>query len=165
MAATAGLDFPSAREPATRIDRLRRQLCALEAATGLAGDCGAPLTLGNPIIDGALGGGLSAAALHEIAATGPARGTRSPARGRRKPPPPAASRWRSRREGHRCGVRHRSRIYPRSAATRAHTTTKARFLSSLREETCSGSPRISRSPKMARLMGPVSTASGLLPSG
>jgi protein ImuA len=68
MAATAGLDFPSAREPATRIDRLRQQLCVLEAATGLAGDCGAPLSLGNPIIDGALGGGLSAGALHEIAA-------------------------------------------------------------------------------------------------
>src|SRR5215475_11310867 len=68
MAATARLDFPPAREPAARIDRLRRQLCALEAATGLAGDCGAPLTLGNPVIDGALGGGLSAGALHEIAA-------------------------------------------------------------------------------------------------
>lgn len=68
MAATARLDFPPAGEPAARIDRLRRQLCALEAATGLAGDCGAPLTLGNPVIDGALGGGLSAGALHEIAA-------------------------------------------------------------------------------------------------
>src|SRR5262245_40878733 len=68
MAATARLDFPPAREPAARIDRLRRQLCALEAATGLAGDCGAPLPLGNPVIDGALGGGLSAGALHEIAA-------------------------------------------------------------------------------------------------
>src|SRR5262249_40792734 len=68
MAATAQLDFPPAREPAARLDRLRRQLCALEAATGLAGDCGAPLTLGNPVIDGALGGGLSAGALNEIAA-------------------------------------------------------------------------------------------------
>jgi protein ImuA len=68
MAATARLDFPPAGEPAARIDRLRRQLCALEAATGLAGDGGAPLALGNPIIDGALGGGLSAGALHEIAA-------------------------------------------------------------------------------------------------
>src|SRR6516164_7648817 len=36
MAATARLDFPPAGEPASRIDRLRRQLCALEAATGLA---------------------------------------------------------------------------------------------------------------------------------
>src|SRR6516165_10610451 len=53
MAATAQLDFPPAGEPAARIDRLRRQLCALEASTGLAG---------------ALGGGLSAGALHEIAA-------------------------------------------------------------------------------------------------
>src|SRR5215831_3821631 len=68
MAATARLDFPPAGEPAARIDRLRRQLCALEASTGLAGDCGVPLALGNPVIDGALGGGLSAGALHEIAA-------------------------------------------------------------------------------------------------
>src|SRR5262249_59411191 len=65
---TARLHFPPVREPAARIDRLRRQLCALEAATGLAGDGGAPLALGNPVIDGALGGGLSAGALHEIAA-------------------------------------------------------------------------------------------------
>jgi protein ImuA len=68
MAATARLDLPPAGEPAARIDRLRRQLRALEAATGLVGDCGAPLALGNPVIDGALGGGLSAGALHEIAA-------------------------------------------------------------------------------------------------
>ena len=68
MAATARLDLPPAGEPAARIDRLRRQLRALEAATGLAGDCGAPLALGNPVIDGALGGGLSAGALHEVAA-------------------------------------------------------------------------------------------------
>jgi protein ImuA len=40
----------------------------LEAATSLAGDCGAPLTLGNPVIDDALGGGLSIGVLHEIAA-------------------------------------------------------------------------------------------------
>jgi protein ImuA len=68
MAATARLDLPPAGEPAARIDRLRRQLCALGASIGLAGDCGAPLALGNPVIDGALGGGLSASALHEIAA-------------------------------------------------------------------------------------------------
>src|SRR5215468_5575753 len=68
MAATARLDASSGGEPAARIDRLRRQLCALEAATGLAGDCGAPLALGHPVIDGALGGGLSAGALHEVAA-------------------------------------------------------------------------------------------------
>jgi protein ImuA len=68
MVPTARLDSSPAGEPATRIDRLRRQLCALEAATGLAGDCGAPLALGTPVIDGALGGGLSAGALHEIAA-------------------------------------------------------------------------------------------------
>jgi protein ImuA len=68
MAATARLDFPPAGEPAACIDRLRRQLCALEAATGLAGDGGAPLALGHPVIDGALGGGLGAGALHEVAA-------------------------------------------------------------------------------------------------
>src|SRR5262249_62026093 len=67
-AATARLDLPPAGKPAARIDRLRRQLRALEAATGLMGDCSAPLALGNPVIDGALGGGLSAGALHEIAA-------------------------------------------------------------------------------------------------
>jgi protein ImuA len=68
MIATARLDSSSGGEPAARINRLRRQLCALEAATGLAGDCGAPLALGHPGIDGALGGGLSAGALHEVAA-------------------------------------------------------------------------------------------------
>src|SRR5262249_43886909 len=68
MEATAQLDASSGGEPAARIDRLRRQLCALEAATGLAGDCGVPLALGHPVIDGALGGGLSARALHEVAA-------------------------------------------------------------------------------------------------
>src|SRR5262245_25527228 len=68
MAATARMDASSGGEPVARIDRLRRQLCALEAATGLAGDCGAPLALGHPVIDGALGGGLSAGALHEVAA-------------------------------------------------------------------------------------------------
>src|SRR5215831_362351 len=68
MAATERLHSSFTAEPAARIDWLRRQLCALEAATGLAGDCGAPLALGNPVIDGALGGGLGAGALHEIAA-------------------------------------------------------------------------------------------------
>src|SRR5258707_14772059 len=68
MAATVRLDASAGGEPAARIDRLRWQLCALEAATGLAGDCGAPLALGHPVIDGALGGGLSAGALHEVAA-------------------------------------------------------------------------------------------------
>jgi len=68
MEATARLDASSGGEPAARIDRLRRQLCALEAATGLAGDCGARLALGHAVIDGALGGGLSAGALHEVAA-------------------------------------------------------------------------------------------------
>jgi protein ImuA len=53
---------------ATRIDRLRRRLWGLEGATGLMGECGAPLPLGIPAIDSALGGGLSRGALHEIAA-------------------------------------------------------------------------------------------------
>src|ERR1700758_4501542 len=68
MAATVRLDASSGGEPAARNDRPRRRLCALEAATGLAGDCGAPLALGHSVIDGALGGGLSAGALHEVAA-------------------------------------------------------------------------------------------------
>jgi protein ImuA len=57
---------------AARIDRLRRRLWGLEAATGLASECGAPLPLGIPAIDGALGGGLNRGALHEIAAAGEA---------------------------------------------------------------------------------------------
>src|SRR5215467_7943040 len=64
MEATARPDASSGGETAARIARLRRQLCALEAATGLAGACGAPLALGDPV----LGGGLSAGALHEVAA-------------------------------------------------------------------------------------------------
>jgi protein ImuA len=68
MVGTARLDSSPAGGPVARIDRLRRQLCALEAATGLVGECGAPLALGNPAIDGALGGGLGCGALHEIAA-------------------------------------------------------------------------------------------------
>jgi protein ImuA len=70
MGATAGRHFSSSvgGTAAGRIDRLRRKLWALE--TGLAGECGAPLPLGIPIIDGALGGGLNYGAVHEIAATG-----------------------------------------------------------------------------------------------
>jgi protein ImuA len=55
-------------EPASRIERLRRKLSIVEAATGLAGECSASLALGIPLIDRALGGGLSCGALHEIAA-------------------------------------------------------------------------------------------------
>jgi protein ImuA len=40
-----------------------------EAASGLTGDSGAPVTLGIPLIDAVLGGGLGSGALHEIAAT------------------------------------------------------------------------------------------------
>jgi protein ImuA len=57
---------------AARIDRLRRRLWRLEAAAGLTSECGAPLPLGIPAIDGALGGGFSRGALHEIAAAGEA---------------------------------------------------------------------------------------------
>lgn len=59
-------------EPTARIDRLRRQLGALETTTGLAGECGALLALGPAGIDAALGGGLGSSALHEIAAARPA---------------------------------------------------------------------------------------------
>jgi len=64
MAAT--LQSSPAKEPAVRMEELRRQLAALEAAA--AGKCGVLLALGNPAIDGALGGGLGCGALHEIAA-------------------------------------------------------------------------------------------------
>jgi protein ImuA len=57
----------SAGAPAA-LDRLRRELCAAEAAAGLAPAGGAALALGIPAIDGVLGGGLSCGALHEIAA-------------------------------------------------------------------------------------------------
>src|ERR1700756_5443450 len=68
MAVTARLDASSGGEPAARIDPLRRQLCALAAATGPAGDWRAPPALGPPVIGGARGGGRSAGALHEVAA-------------------------------------------------------------------------------------------------
>jgi protein ImuA len=69
MGATARRHFSSSGgETAARIDRLRRELWALE--TGLAGEGAAPLPLGIPVIDGALGGGFNCGALHEIAAAG-----------------------------------------------------------------------------------------------
>jgi protein ImuA len=49
------------------LGRLREQLRAAEAALGLDGPT-PPLALGIPAIDGALGGGFSRGALHEIAA-------------------------------------------------------------------------------------------------
>ena len=70
MALTVRPVFSSSAEgPAVRIDQLRRALCTAETATGLAGEVGVPLTLGIPLIDDVLGGGLSGSALHEIAAT------------------------------------------------------------------------------------------------
>jgi protein ImuA len=69
MTAAARPNASPAGEPTARIDQLRRQLGALEAATGPAGDCGALLALGIPVIDAALGGGLGLSVLHEIAAT------------------------------------------------------------------------------------------------
>src|SRR5712692_3927524 len=69
MAAAARPDFPSpTEEPAGLIDRLRRRLRAVEASTGLSGECAGATALGIPLIDGALGGGLVSGALHEIAA-------------------------------------------------------------------------------------------------
>jgi protein ImuA len=69
MGATARRHFSSSGgETAARIDRLRRELWGLE--TGLAGEGAAPLPLGIPVIDGALGGGFNCGALHEIAAAG-----------------------------------------------------------------------------------------------
>ena len=55
-------------QAAARIEQPRRQLGALEAPGGHAGECDALLALGNPAIDGALGGGLGSSTLHEIAA-------------------------------------------------------------------------------------------------
>src|SRR5258708_9209285 len=66
MVATAGLNASPGEEAAGRIEELRRQLGVREAAA--AGKCGVLLALGNPAIDGALGGGLGCGALHEIAA-------------------------------------------------------------------------------------------------
>jgi protein ImuA len=56
----------SAERSAAQIERLRRTLGAVEAR--LTGECGPPLALGIPAIDGALGGGLGSGSLHEIAA-------------------------------------------------------------------------------------------------
>jgi protein ImuA len=57
----------STERPASLIAGLRRKLCTVEMATGLAGEC-ASLTFGIPLIDRALGDGLGCGALHEIAA-------------------------------------------------------------------------------------------------
>jgi protein ImuA len=59
---------PLTSSSVAQLEQLRRQLGALEAPNGHTGECGALLTLGNPAIDGALGGGLGSSALHEIAA-------------------------------------------------------------------------------------------------
>jgi len=68
MVAIARLNSSPAGEHSARIDQVRRQLRALEATTGLAGDCGALFALGTPVIDAALGGGLGCGMLHEVAA-------------------------------------------------------------------------------------------------
>jgi protein ImuA len=68
MAEIARLNSSPAGGHSARIDQLRRQLGALEAATGLAGECSALLALGTPVIDAVLGGGLGGGTLHEIAA-------------------------------------------------------------------------------------------------
>ena len=68
MAEIARLNSSPAGRHSARIDQLRRQLGALETATGLASDCGALFALGTPVMDAALGGGLGGGTLHEIAA-------------------------------------------------------------------------------------------------
>ena len=65
MAATERSSLRVADRPL--LGRLREQLHAAEAALGLDGPA-PPLALGIPAIDGALGGGFSRGALHEIAA-------------------------------------------------------------------------------------------------
>ena len=57
----------STEDPAERLGRLRQALHRVEA--GFADDSGAPLPLGLPEIDTALGGGFARGALHEISAT------------------------------------------------------------------------------------------------
>src|SRR5258708_24414024 len=74
------------------LDRLRQELCAAEAAAGLASEGGAALALGIPAIDGVLGGGLNCGALHQIAAmheraTAPATGLALALPARRGLPP------------------------------------------------------------------------------
>jgi protein ImuA len=69
MGTPARAAFCSSAGAPAALDRLRRELCAAEAATGLTLEGGAALALGIPAIDGVLGGGLSCGALHEIAAT------------------------------------------------------------------------------------------------
>jgi protein ImuA len=64
MARAATLRSPPGRP---LIERLRQQLNAVEAATGL-GERAAALRLGIPLIDGILGGGLGGGSLHEVAA-------------------------------------------------------------------------------------------------
>jgi protein ImuA len=68
MAEIARLNLSPAGGHSARIDQLRHQLGALEATTGLAGECSALLALGTPMIDAVLGGGLGGGTLHEIAA-------------------------------------------------------------------------------------------------
>jgi protein ImuA len=68
MGTPARSGFCSPAGAPAALDRLRRELCAAEAAAGLAPAGGAALALGIPAIDGVLGGGLSCGALHEIAA-------------------------------------------------------------------------------------------------
>jgi len=68
MAASARPGVSSSAGMPAALDRLRRELCAAEAATGLTSAGGAALALDIPAIDGVLGGGLSCGALHEIVA-------------------------------------------------------------------------------------------------
>lgn len=103
--ATGRLSSSSVAQPAARIDQLRRQLGALEAPGGHTGECGALLALGNPAIDGALGGGLGSSALHEIAAAREAEVAAASVfalalaarkTSRRRAPPAIANSWKAR---------------------------------------------------------------------
>ena len=97
----------SVAQPAARIDQLRRQLGALEAPGGHTGECGALLALGNPAIDGALGGGLGSSALHEIATAREAEVAAASVfalalaarkTSRRRAPPAIANSWKARED-------------------------------------------------------------------
>ena len=95
----------SVAQPAARLDQLRRQLGALEAPGGHTGEYGALLALGNPAIDGALGGGLGSSVLHEIAAAREAEVAAASVfalalaarmTSRRRAPPAIANSWKAR---------------------------------------------------------------------
>ena len=148
----------SAEGPAVRIDRLRRALCTAETATGLAGEVGVPLTLGIPLIDDVLGGGLSGSALHEIAAT---RETEIAAATGFALALAALASEASGQRGHAIVRAPDTRLknQVRRRATPPRQMVPCQTVPHQDEmhqgEMRSGSPRTSRSPRMARPMDPV----------